>query len=136
MWKRKCSKHDYSVSLYLWGGCRKIKKKDDLFQSLCCCCCSVTESCPTLCDPMDCSTTGFPVLHHLPKFVQTHVHWVSDAIQPSHPLPLHYPAPITLQTCQVVYGNHTYLVFGSRRIFIFEMILWDALSLIKITCRK
>ena len=50
------------------------------------CCCSVTQSCPTLCDPMDCSTPGFPVLHHLPEFSQTHVHWVSDAIQPSHPL--------------------------------------------------
>ena len=47
-------------------------------------CCSVTQSCPTLCDPMDCSTPGFPVLHHLPEFVQTHVHWVGDANQPSH----------------------------------------------------
>ena len=52
-----------------------------------CCCCSVTKSCPTLCDPMDCSILGFPVLHYLPEFAQTHVHWVSDAIQPSHPLP-------------------------------------------------
>ena len=39
-----------------------------------------------LCDPIDCSTSGFPVLHHLPEFAQTHVHWVGDAIQPSHPL--------------------------------------------------
>ena len=38
------------------------------------------------CDPMDCSTPSFPVLHHLPDFAQTHVHWVSDAIQPSHSL--------------------------------------------------
>ena len=45
---------------------------------------SVTQSCLTLCDPMDCSTPGFPVHHQLPKFTQTHVHWVSDAIQPSH----------------------------------------------------
>ena len=52
-----------------------------------CCCCSVTKSCPNLCDPMDCSILGFPVLHYLPEFAQTHVHWVSDAIQPSHPLP-------------------------------------------------
>ena len=36
--------------------------------------------------PMDCSTTGFPILHHLPELAQTHVHWVGDAIQPSHPL--------------------------------------------------
>ena len=50
------------------------------------CCCSVTKSCLTLCDPKVCSTPGFPVRHYLPKFAQTHVHWVSDAIQPSHPL--------------------------------------------------
>ena len=50
------------------------------------CCCSVTKSCPTLCDPMDCSTPGFPVLRCLPEFAQTHVLWVGDAIQPSHPL--------------------------------------------------
>ena len=42
---------------------------------------SVPQSCPTLCNPMDCSTSGFPVLHHLPEFAQTRVHWVSDAIQ-------------------------------------------------------
>ena len=47
---------------------------------------SVAKSCPALCNPMDCSTPGFPVLHHLPGFAQTHVHRVSDAIQPSHPL--------------------------------------------------
>ena len=50
------------------------------------CCCSVTKSCPILCDPMDCSTPGLRVLHHLLGFVQVHIHWVSDAIQPSHPL--------------------------------------------------
>ena len=48
------------------------------------CCCSVAQSCPTLYDPMDCSTPGFPVLHHLPELAQTHAYWVSDAIQPSH----------------------------------------------------
>ena len=42
------------------------------------------QSCPTLCDPMDCSTLGFPVLHHFLEIAQTHVHWVGDAIQPSH----------------------------------------------------
>ena len=47
---------------------------------------SVAQSCPTLCDLMDCSRPGFPVLHQLPEFTQTHVHWISDAIQPSHPL--------------------------------------------------
>ena len=48
--------------------------------------CLVTKSCPTLCDPMNCCTQGFPVLHYLPAFAQTHVCCVHDAIQPSHPL--------------------------------------------------
>ena len=47
---------------------------------------SVTQSCPTLCDPMNRSTPGLPVHHQLPEFTQTHVHRVGDAIQPSHPL--------------------------------------------------
>ena len=50
------------------------------------CCHSVAQSCPTLCDPLDCSTPGFPVFHHLPELAQTHVHRISDAIQTSHPL--------------------------------------------------
>ena len=56
---------------------------------------SVTQSCPTLCDRMNCSTPGLPVHHHLPEFTQTHVHRVHDAIQPSHPqLPLLLLPPI------------------------------------------
>ena len=47
---------------------------------------SVAQSCPTLCKTMDCSTPGFPVHHHLLELAQTHVHRVSDTIQPSHPL--------------------------------------------------
>ena len=47
---------------------------------------SVAQSCLTLWDPMNCSTPGLPVHHQLPEFTQTHVHRVSDAIQPSHPL--------------------------------------------------
>jgi len=47
---------------------------------------SVAQSCPTLCDPMNRSMPGLPVHHQLPEFTQTHMHWVSDAIQPSHPL--------------------------------------------------
>ena len=48
-----------------------------------CCCCSVTKSCQTLCNPMNCSMPGFPVLHYFLEFAQTHVHRVGDAIQPS-----------------------------------------------------
>ena len=47
---------------------------------------SVSQSCLTLCDPMNWSTPGLPVHHHLPEFIQTHVHWVGDAMQPSHSL--------------------------------------------------
>ena len=53
---------------------------------------SVAQSCPTLCDPMNCSTPGLPVQHQLLEFTQTHVHRVSDAIQPSHPLSFPSPA--------------------------------------------
>ena len=56
---------------------------------------SVTQSCLTLCDPMNCNTPGLPVHHQLPGFTQTHVHQVGDAIQPSHPLSSPFlPAPI------------------------------------------
>ena len=51
-----------------------------------CYCCSVTQLCLTLCEPTDCSMPGFPVHHHLLELAQAHVHWVSDAIQPSCPL--------------------------------------------------
>ena len=53
---------------------------------------SVTQLCPTLCDPLDCSTPGFTVHHQLPELALTHVHPVSDAIQPSHPLSSSSPA--------------------------------------------
>ena len=59
----------------------------------CCCCCSVTMLCLTLCDPMDCSTPDFLFLHYIPKFAQIHVHWVADAIQPSHPLSSSFSLP-------------------------------------------
>ena len=57
---------------------------------------SVSQLCPTLCDHMNRSTPGLPVHHQLPKFTQTHVHRVSDAIQPSHPLSSPSPPPFNL----------------------------------------
>ena len=54
------------------------------------------QSCPTLCDPMGCSMPGLPVHHQLPEFTQTHVHWVGDAIQPSHPLSTPSPPAFNL----------------------------------------
>ena len=56
------------------------------FWLVCCCCCSVTKSCLTFLSPMDCSTSGFSVPHYLLEFAQLHMHWISDAIQPSHAL--------------------------------------------------
>ena len=59
---------------------------------------SVTQSCPTLCDPMDCSMPGLPVHHQILELIQTHVHWVGDAIQPFHPLS--YPSLPTFNLSQ------------------------------------
>ena len=70
----------------------------------------VTQSCPTLCDPMDCSTPGFPVHHQFPELTQTHVHRVGDAIQPFHLLS--FPSPPTFNLslhqglCQRVSSSH------------------------------
>ena len=61
---------------------------------------SVTQSCPTLCDPMICTMPGLPVHHKLPEFNQTHVHWVGDAIQPSHPLLTPSPPALNLSQDQ------------------------------------
>ena len=66
----------------------------------CCCCCSVAQSCPTLCNTMDCNTPGLPVPHHLLEFVQVHVHCIGDAIQPSHPLTSSSPSALNLSQLQ------------------------------------
>ena len=65
---------------------------------------SVTQSCPTHCDPMDCSMPGLLVHHKLPEFTQTHVRWVSDAIQSSHPLPS--PSPPTFNLLEWISSSH------------------------------
>ena len=61
---------------------------------------SVTQLCPALCDPMDCSTPGLPVYHQLPEFIQTHVHWVNDVIQTPHPLSSSSPPSFNLSQHQ------------------------------------
>ena len=70
-------------------------------KSLIRCCCSVTQSCSTFCDPMDCSTPGVLVLHHLPQLAQTHVHRISDAIQSFHPLSSPSPPAFNLSSIKV-----------------------------------
>ena len=64
---------------------------------------SVAQWCLTLCDSMDGSTPGLPVHHQLPESTQTHVHWVGDAIQPSHPLSSPSPPTFTLSQCQCLF---------------------------------
>ena len=66
---------------------------------------SVTQSCPTLCDPMDCSMPGLPVHHQLPEFTQTHIHQVGDAIQPSHNLSSPSPPAFNLSQCQGLFKD-------------------------------
>ena len=76
---RLCARHN---SRY-----RKYKSEQDKWVQFS----SVAQSCLTLCNPVNCSTPGLPVHHQLPEFTQTHVHWVCDAIQPSHPLSSPFP---------------------------------------------
>ena len=70
-------------------------------------CCSVTQSCLTLCRPIDCSMPGLPVPHHHPKFAQVQVHCISDVIQPSHPLTPSSPSALNLS--QHPAHNHLHL---------------------------
>ena len=77
---------------------------------------SVTQSCRTLCDPMDCSTTGFPVHHQHTDLTQTHVHRVSDAIQPFHPLLSPSPPALNLSQHQGLFQWSQFLISGGQSI--------------------
>ena len=72
---------------------------------------SVAQSCLTLCDPMDCSTPGFPVLHQLPELAQSQVHQGSDVIQPSHPLSSPSPPAFNLSQHQGLFQWEIWLYF-------------------------
>ena len=87
----------YSCSLYMNYLTRLIIITNQLFSVKFS---SVTQSCPTLCNPMNHSTPGLLVHHQLPEFTQTHVHWVGDAIQPSHPLLSPSPPALNLSQHQ------------------------------------
>ena len=89
LWRNVCS----AFPTTFWSGCFYF------WYWAACCCCSVIKSCPTCCDPMDCSKPGFPV-HHLPEFAQIRVHWIGDTIQPSHPLSLPSPPAFSLSQHQ------------------------------------
>ena len=101
-------------------------------------CCSVTQSYLTLCNPRDCSTPGFPVLHHLLELAQTQVHQVSDAIQPSHPVSTHSPPALNLsqhqglfqwvssshQVAKVLKFQHQSFQRIFRIDFLYEWLVW------------
>ena len=77
---------------------------------------SVAQSCPTLCNPMNHSTPGLPVHHHLPESTQTHVHWVGDAIQPSHPLSFPSPPAFNLSQHQGFFQMSQLFASGGQSI--------------------
>ena len=125
---------------------KKLKKKHSLYLqmtvtfwaiSCCCCCCSVAKSYSILCGPINCSTPGFPVLHHLLELAQTHVYWVDFVIQPSHCHP-----PLFLPSIfPKIFSNESALSIRSPKYwsFIFGIILpmniqsWFSLGLIVLT---
>ena len=81
--------------------------KDDIL-------CLFDMSCGTLCNPTDYSTSVFPILHYLPEFIQTHIHWVDDAIQPSHPLSSPSPPTFRVFPSIRVFSNELVLIWPSR----------------------
>ena len=101
---------------------------------------SVAESCPTICNPIDCSTTGLPVHHQLLEFIQTHVLWVGDAIQPSHPLSSSSPLAFNLSEHQGLFkwvsSLHQVAEVLSRVLLQhFSNHLWDNWELKTLDCR-
>ena len=95
---------------------------------------SVAQSCPTLCDPMNCSTPGLPVHHQLPEFTQTHIHRIGDAIQPSHPLSLlfflqFFPAPGSFLMSQLfTSGSQSIAVSASTSVLPMNTQDWSPLG--------
>ena len=81
---------------------------------------SVAQLCLTLCDPLDCSTPGLPVHHQLPEFTQTHVHWVSDGIQPSHPLSSPSPPTFNLSPTSGSFQMSQFLTSGDPKYWSFS----------------
>ena len=80
------------------------------------CSCSVAKLCPTLCDPMDYSTPGFPVSRHLLEFAQVHVHWIGDAIQPSHLLSPSSPSAFNFSQHQDLFPVSPLFASGGQSI--------------------
>ena len=87
-----------------------------LCQMLCCYYYSVAKSCLILWDLMDCSITGIPVLHYLPEYVRTHVHWISDVIQPSHSMLPASPLALNLSQHQGLFSMSWLFTSGGQSV--------------------
>ena len=96
--KFSCKWKNNENKVLVWGFPHPPKKN--------CCGYSDAKPSPTLCGPMNCSTPGFPVLHYLPQFAQTHIHSVGDVIQPSHPLSRSSPPALSLSQHQGLSSAH------------------------------
>ena len=96
--RKRLKKEQQRCQFWFWYDCATNAKPKAIYLSVQFS--SVAQSCPTLWDPMDCSTPGFPGHHQLPKLAQTHVHRVSDAIQSSHPLSSPSPPAFNLSQHQ------------------------------------
>ena len=120
-----------------------LKHNTEIFYLSWNCCSLVTQSCPSLCDPMDCSTPGFPVLHHFLELAKTHVHQVSDAIEPPHPLSSPSPLALNLSKHQVFSNvgslhqvakvlelqvQHQYFQWLFRADFLQDWLVWSPCS--------
>ena len=101
---------------------------------------SVAQLCPILCNAMDCSKPSFPVLHYLLEFVQTHVHWVDDVIEPSHPFSHPFPPALNLAQRQGLFqlltsGGQSIGVWASASVhpmniqgsFLLDWLVWSCL---------
>ena len=95
---------------WFWCPSFRIKAKSLQQRDFKICCCSVAKLYPTLCDHMNCSMPSLPVLHYLPEFAHTRVHWVGYAIQPSHPLLSPSPPALNLSSIRV-FSNKSALCF-------------------------
>ena len=104
LWDNCISACHQHLLFYSWLSCSISKRNSSLWHKTSKAACvqfsSVAQSCPALCDTMDCSTLGLPVHHQLLELAQTHVHRVSDAIQPSHPLSSPSPPAVYLSQHQ------------------------------------
>jgi len=118
---------NHSMAVWHLKQIRKVKKLDKWVS----CCCSIAKSGLIPCDLIDCSTPGFPVIHYLPEFAQTHVHWISNAIQPSHHLSP--PSPLTFNLPSIrIFSNESPLCIMWPYYWSFSLVLQNHSGMISL----